>query len=80
MNIPTILSYVGALLVLAAFSLISFKKITTTSITYQLLNGFGAAFLAYSAFSTKSYAFVMLNSVWAMVAILSFVRNREGSK
>jgi hypothetical protein len=74
MQFPTIISYLGATLVLMAFALVSFKKIQSSSTTYQALNLVGAACLAYAAFTTKSFAFVILNTVWALVALATLAK------
>lgn len=73
----TILSWLGALLVLIAFSLNIRKVVATDSYVYMLLNLAGSVFLAVSAYITQSYAFVVLNTFWALFAIYSLLRRNS---
>ena len=74
--IITLISWVSAVTVLTSFLLISQGKIKATSQTYLLLNLFGSLGLAVSAISTKTYAFVLLNTVWGAVALITLLRTR----
>jgi hypothetical protein len=76
-TVYTILSWLGALLVLIAFSLNIRKVVAADSYVYMLLNLTGSVFLAASAFTTQSYAFVVLNSIWALFAIYSLLRRNS---
>lgn len=73
----TILSWLGALLVLIAFSLNIRKVVATDSYVYMVLNLAGSVFLAVSAYTTQSYAFVVLNAVWALFALYSLLRKNK---
>lgn len=70
----TFLSWISASMVLLSFLLISQNKLKPSSRIYLLLNLFGSIGLATSAFSTKTYAFVLLNSVWGLVALITLIR------
>ncbi len=74
--IATIMSWVGAVLVLAAFGLNISDKIKADSKAYATLNLLGSSLLAASAFITTSYAFVVLNTVWALFALYSILRKK----
>lgn len=59
----------GALLILAAFVMVQAKKMDPTARSYLVLNALGSAILAYDAFHTQQWGFVLLEGVWAIVSI-----------
>ncbi|MEE9525231.1 MAG: hypothetical protein V3V78_01330 [Candidatus Woesearchaeota archaeon] len=64
--------YVGALgagILLIAFALLEFRKLSREKPTFHLLNLIGAILLFGYAYTIKSYIFVILNLAWAFVAI-----------
>jgi hypothetical protein len=72
----------GALLVLAAFALVQLRVLTTSALSYLLLNVVGSAALAGSAAVNGQWGFVLLNAVWLLVSLASLVglarRRRRG--
>jgi hypothetical protein len=64
------LSLAGAFLVLAAFVLLQLGRLRVDTVTYQLLNLVGGSLLAGAGLLTATWGFVVLNSVWAAVAIV----------
>lgn len=71
-----VIAAVGAALVLLAFWLVSTERVRADQRSYQLINLVGAALLATGALMTESWAFVALNTVWALVALSALVRTR----
>ena len=69
-----LLSSIGAALILLAFWLLQTDRIQQHDRRYQLMNLAGAGLLATAAIMTSSWAFVVLNTVWALVALWSLVR------
>lgn len=69
-----VVSGVGAFLILLAFWLLQTRRMSPEQSSYQLLNLVGAGLLASAAFMTESWAFVVLNVVWAAVALWALVR------
>jgi hypothetical protein len=63
----------GAVAILAAYALVSFSLISPTSISSQLLNVTGAIGIVITAASKKDYAPVVLNVVWAVIAIVILI-------
>lgn len=59
----------GAFLLLAAFTLLQFKKVKQDSYTYQLMNFFGGSLLVVYGILIHGYPFVVLNGFWAIVAL-----------
>ncbi|MDX1975252.1 MAG: hypothetical protein SFT92_06210 [Rickettsiales bacterium] len=75
-----IIGWVGAVLVLAGYFLISFKKLTSDSYSYQAVNIIGALFLATYAYYKDAGASVLVNVVWffiGVVAVWSLYRGRK---
>lgn len=62
-------------MVLAAFTLAQTKTLTTHSTTYVLLNFVGPAILAFQAFVLEQWGFLLLEGIWAIVALISLARS-----
>ena len=74
-----LLGWIGAALLLGAYALVSTKKVEGDSITYQVLNLLGSAFLIVNSAYYGAYPSVGVNVVWigiALFAILRVVRRR----
>ncbi|MCW2967289.1 MAG: hypothetical protein JWM71_1061 [Solirubrobacteraceae bacterium] len=69
-----VISSIGAVALLLAFWMMQTKRLRPDARAYQLLNLVGAALLATAAFMTHGWAFVVLNTVWAILALVSLVR------
>lgn len=69
-----VISAIGAALILLAFWALQTKRLRAEQHSYQVLNLVGAGLLATAAFMTESWAFVVLNTVWALVALWALVR------
>lgn len=81
MSTADIIATVGISILLIAFILNSRKLIAADKNLYNLLNIIGAALCGYSAYLISFYPFVVLETVWAMVAMISIVKgvSRETS-
>jgi hypothetical protein len=64
---------VGALLILAGFILSQRNLLDADSYLYLILNLTGAAILAVLAFQSQRWGFVLLESVWALVALAGLI-------
>jgi hypothetical protein len=73
-RIAEIYAWVGLVAILAAYTLASFSYLEPTSIWYFMLNLFGAIGLSIDAYLDKNYQPVVLNVVWALVALIGIVR------
>ena len=71
-----VLSGIGAALILLAFWLLQTKRVDPDARSYQVMNLVGAGLLATAASMTESWAFVVLNVVWAAVALWALIRGR----
>ena len=64
----------GALLVLGAFALLQLRLLGPTSVQYLLMNAIGSAVLASNAGVNGQWGFVLLNTVWCAVSLVSLAR------
>ncbi len=78
MNIlPTIAGWIGMILILIAYYLVSIKKVTGESRFYQSLNFFGALGIIYNTFVQQAWPAMTLNVVWALIAIRTLLLARK---
>ena len=73
MSPDQIVQMVGALLILAGFILSQRNLLDADSYLYLMLNLTGAAILAVLAFQSQRWGFVLLESVWALVALAGLI-------
>lgn len=78
--IVDILGWLGSILVLLAFGLNIYKKITSDSITYLVLNFVGGIFLIIYSYYYHAYANAFINLVWTIVSIFAFYNIIKGLK
>jgi hypothetical protein len=69
-----VLSGIGAAAILFAFWALQTKRLSSEQVSYQLINLVGAGLLATAALMTESWSFVVLNTVWALVAVWALIR------
>lgn len=73
-SVVNTLGWYGVLAILAAYALLSFKVIDADSLPYQLLNLTGAIGIMIVAATKKDTQPVVLNVVWALVALVAIIR------
>jgi hypothetical protein len=69
--------WVGATALLAAYGLVSARKLEGNSIWYQLLNLLGGGLLILNSFYYGAYPSVGVNVVWIAIAILTLLGGRR---
>ncbi len=69
MDTTTLIGVIGAGLLLIAFVLNEFKKLSTESLAYDALNLVGASFLVWYAILLQSIPFLVLEGIWALVSL-----------
>ena len=78
-----ILGWIGMILVLLAYALLSINKIENGKL-YQILNLIAAILMAIGLFPTKAWFSFTLQIIWALIAIISIIKiikkNRKVSK
>ena len=68
-----VIQLLGAALILAGFILSQRNVLDARSYAYLLLNLSGAAILAVLAFQVQRWGFVLLEGVWALVALAGLI-------
>ena len=67
--VQNILGWYGIIGVLTGYMLITVADISSKSILYQMLNLTASACLAYTAFKCKAKHNLILNIIWASIAL-----------
>jgi hypothetical protein len=75
-----VIQIVGALLILAGFVLSQRNLLEMNSYLYLILNLTGAAILAVLAFQAGRWGFVLLEGVWALVALGGLILRLAGKE
>ncbi|HTH83594.1 MAG TPA: hypothetical protein VL490_11705 [Mucilaginibacter sp.] len=70
---------IGVIILLIAFLLNLYKKVSANSRVYSILNFIGAALCGYSSYLIGFYPFVVLESIWAAFALASFFKVPRGT-
>jgi len=68
-----ILGWIGMILVLLAYVLLSTNKINNGKL-YQTLNFLASTLMAVGLFPTKAWFSFTLQIIWALVALISIIR------
>jgi len=79
MSFPDILASVGVIILLIAFLLNLYRKISAKDKIYAVMNFIGAGICCYSSYLIKFYPFVLLEAVWSIVALLSLFNVPRGT-
>ncbi len=72
-----ILGWVGMVLIVTAYYLVSNKDIKGSSRAYQLLNLFGAIFVGVNVYYNMAWSSLALQMIWAVIAIFALVKRRN---
>jgi hypothetical protein len=79
MKTSDILASSGVIILLIAFLLNLYKKLPPESKMYGILNLVGAGICCISSYLISFYPFVILEGVWAFVALLSLFNVPRGT-
>jgi hypothetical protein len=71
------IGWVGALALLIAYALVSFKRLEGDSVTFQFLNISGSILLAANTIFYGSYPSTFVNLIWAGIAVFSIALRRR---
>lgn len=69
-----IIGWIGMILILVAYFLISFDIVTVHNIWFQLLNIIGSFGLVLVAFGRRDWQPMVLNIIWIFIAIIAMIR------
>jgi phosphoglycerol transferase MdoB-like AlkP superfamily enzyme len=75
MKTPDIIASIGVSILLVAFFLNLFGNISSSSKFYIFSNIIGAGLCCLSSWLIRFYPFVILEAIWASVAIVSLFRD-----
>jgi hypothetical protein len=79
-SVDQIVQIAGALLILAGFILTQGNVLDADSYLYLVLNLAGATILAVLAFQAQRWGFVLLEGVWALVALAGLIVRLSGKE
>jgi hypothetical protein len=71
------IGWVGAVALLIAYALVSFKRLEGDSVTFQFLNISGSILLAANTIFYGSYPSTFVNLIWAGIAVFSIALRRR---
>lgn len=74
MPLTELIGWIGTLLIVLAYALLSFDKIEEDDRRYMLLNLFGAIGVGFNVFTQQAWPAVALQIVWGCVAIISLIK------
>ncbi len=70
----SIIGWIGTILLIITYALNTFGIITSTGITYAVMNIFAAVFLGLRVYIDKNWSNLFLEFFWISVAVISLVR------
>lgn len=71
------IGWIGTVLIVSAYYLVSTNRISGTSRNYQLLNFFGAIAVGVNVFKQAAWPALTLEVIWAIIAIYSLVKTKK---
>ena len=80
MKTTDIIASIGVTILLIAFLLNLFKKLSAESMLYGLMNFVGAAVCGFASYLVEFYPFVVLEGVWAIFGLIFLLRNLKMRK
>jgi len=72
-----IIGWIGTILVVTAYYLVSSKKILVTNKYYKLMNLAAAIAIGLSVFSKQAWPAFALQVIWGLIAIISLFKNEQ---
>lgn len=79
MKVSDIIASIGVIILLIAFLLNLNKRLSANSRTYTLMNFIGAGMCCYASWMVRFYPFIILEGVWAFVALVSLFKVSRGT-
>lgn len=80
MAVEQLIQIVGSLLILGAFILLQLRRTKPDAAPYLWINFIGASILAVTAILTWQWGFIILEAVWAFVALAGIIRKAFKTK
>jgi hypothetical protein len=79
MKLSDIIASTGVIILLIAFLLNLYKRLPAQSRWYSGMNFLGAGLCGFSSYMISFYPFVILESIWAAFALVSFIMVPRGT-
>jgi hypothetical protein len=79
MKLSDIIASTGVIILLIAFLLNLYKRLPAQSRWYSGMNFLGAGLCGFSSYMISFYPFVILESIWAAFALVSFIKVPRGT-
>jgi hypothetical protein len=79
MKASDIIASLGVIILLIAFLMNMFKSLSAQSRLYTGMNFLGAGLCGFSSYLISFYPFVILESIWALFALYSFINVPRGT-
>lgn len=79
MSLFDVLGWVGAVMILGAYGLITLGRWRSDSLSYQVTNAVGAVALLVWACSIAAWQSALINAVWVVVGVVGLWRIRARS-
>ena len=79
MKLSDVIASTGVIILLIAFLLNLYKRLPADSKTYSLLNFVGAGMCGFASYMIKFYPFIILEGIWAFVALVSLFKVPRGT-
>lgn len=78
MSVVDAVEIVGAVAILLAFAGAQAHRLDVSAWSYLMLNAAGSAVLAVIAATERSWGFLLLEGVWAIVSIIGLIGKARG--
>ena len=79
MKTSDIIASIGVIILLIAFLLNLYRKLSAESKIYSLLNLIGAGVCCFASYMIRFYPFIILEAIWAFVALISLFKVPRGT-
>jgi hypothetical protein len=79
MKLSDIIASIGVIILLIAFLLNLYRKLSAESKVYSLLNLIGAGVCCFASYMIRFYPFIILEAIWAFVALISLFKVPRGT-
>lgn len=69
-----VIGWVGTILILSAYALVSFSLLSVTNLVYQSMNLFGALGIVVDTYYKKDRPPEVLNIIWSIIALIAITK------
>ena len=77
--VVNVVGWLGMALLISAYALVTTGRLLGPSLTFQLMNLFGGAFLMVNSAYYSAWPSAALNLVWVVIGVVGLTRARLGS-